>query len=261
MSAVTSAAPWDLTALLNAADPRATLPERHLWLARLMQWLRHGAAAVDDGAKTPRPVLRLRQLLQVLDQHPPHREAVQGLLQAFWREIDIAALFADLGFSPRLALASAMWQRVRAKVLPGTPVTHDLAALFPLLFEDRDDTWLRALDEPTLARAARLLGPENGNACWRSGLLEALTHLVSAVRSAAFAAPMRLRMDPPLLVNDPFGQLARSADALAAALRSRGIAVRERRAIYAALRRRIWRAPLSFLWPPRAAPQPAPSVP
>ena len=249
MSAVTSAAPWDLTALLNAADPRATLPERHLWLARLMQWLRHGAVAVDDGAKTPRPVLRLRQLLQVLDQHPTHRE------------IDIATLFADLGFSPRLALASAMWQRVRAKVLPGTPVTHDLAALFPLLFEDRDDTWLRALDEPTLARAARLLGPENGSACWRSGLLDALSHLVSAVRSAGFAAPMRLRMDPPLLVNDPFGQLARSADALAAALRSRGIAVRERRAIYAALRRRIWRAPLSFLWPPRAAPQPAPSVP
>ena len=35
------------------------------------------------------------------------------------------------------------------------------------------------------------------------------------------------------------------------ALRSRGIAVRERRAIYAAIRRRLWRRPLSFLWPPR----------
>ncbi|MEO5770562.1 MAG: recombinase, partial [Burkholderiaceae bacterium] len=35
------------------------------------------------------------------------------------------------------------------------------------------------------------------------------------------------------------------------ALRSRGIAVRERRAIYAAIRRRLWRKPLSFLWPPR----------
>ena len=229
---MTSAAPWDLTALLNAADPRATLPERHLWLARLMQWLRHGAVAADDGAKTPRPVLRLRQLLQVLDQHPPHREAVQGLMQAFWREIDIAALFADLGFSPRLALASAMWQRVRAKVLPGTPVTHDLAALFPLLFEDRDDTWLSALDEPTLARAARLLGPEDGSACWRSGLLDALAHLVSAVRSAGFAAPMRLRMDPPLLVNDPFGQLARSADALAAALLAGDAAATAQNALY-----------------------------
>ena len=32
---------WDLTALLNAADPQAELPERNLWLVRLMEWLRH----------------------------------------------------------------------------------------------------------------------------------------------------------------------------------------------------------------------------
>lgn len=31
---------WDLTALLNAADPTATLAERHLWLIRLVEWLR-----------------------------------------------------------------------------------------------------------------------------------------------------------------------------------------------------------------------------
>ena len=32
---------WDLTALVNAADPKANLAERHLWLVRLMEWLRH----------------------------------------------------------------------------------------------------------------------------------------------------------------------------------------------------------------------------
>ena len=61
---------WDLTALLNAADPRAPLAERHLWLARLFEWLRHAPAPRDvarDGApdaeprNTPRPVLRRRR--------------------------------------------------------------------------------------------------------------------------------------------------------------------------------------------------------
>ena len=36
------------------------------------------------------------------------------------------------------------------------------------------------------------------------------------------------------------------------ALRSRGIAVRERHALRAAIWRRLWRAPHTFLWPPRA---------
>ena len=31
---------WDLTALLNAADPRAGRAERHLWLVRLLEWVR-----------------------------------------------------------------------------------------------------------------------------------------------------------------------------------------------------------------------------
>ena len=68
-----SSSPWDLTALLNAADPRATRAERHLWLVRMMEWLRHAplqkdaaAAGSDAGAgtpaPTPRPVVRLRHL-------------------------------------------------------------------------------------------------------------------------------------------------------------------------------------------------------
>lgn len=35
------ASTWDLTALANAADPRADAPAQHLWLARLLEWLRH----------------------------------------------------------------------------------------------------------------------------------------------------------------------------------------------------------------------------
>lgn len=129
---------WDLTALLNAADPKAGLAERHLWLVRLMEWLRHAPlqrpAAADAAepapAATPRPLVKLRHLLRLLDQHPEHRTRVQGLLQAFWREIDAAALFADFGFSSRVALRQELFTRLRQRWLPGTPETADLAELF-----------------------------------------------------------------------------------------------------------------------------------
>ena len=84
MSAAKPTIAWDLTALLNAADGRAAQPERHMWLVRLMEWLRHvptrrEAAVATDGAgparperSTPMAVLRLRHLLRVLDQSPEH---------------------------------------------------------------------------------------------------------------------------------------------------------------------------------------------
>ena len=43
-------AAWDLTALVNAADARAGQAERHLWLVRLLEWLRHAPTAA-----TPQP--------------------------------------------------------------------------------------------------------------------------------------------------------------------------------------------------------------
>ena len=212
-----AAAPWDLSALLNAADPRATRPERHLWLARLMQWLRHAPTADDAPRTTPRPVLRLRLLLKALDQDSAHRARVQALLQAFWRDVDLASLPASLGLAPRTSLAAALVGGVAQRLLPATPDTADLGALFPLLFEDTDAGWLAELDDDTLERAVSLLRPDEPQV-WRRGLLDAMTHLVSAVRAAAFAPAMRLRMEPALLADDPFGQLARATDAVRDAL-------------------------------------------
>ena len=51
-----AAAAWDLTALLNAADPKAPRAERNTWLVRLVEWLRHGPVDTGSG-DTPRPVL------------------------------------------------------------------------------------------------------------------------------------------------------------------------------------------------------------
>ncbi|MBL8328266.1 MAG: recombinase [Rubrivivax sp.] len=207
---------WDLTALLHAADAAAPLPERNLWLVRLLEWLRHGPltlSAREDA--TPAPVLRLRQLCQVLERHEEHRQRVQALLASIRRDTDAVALLADFGFAPRASFASELARRLRLKLLPATPETHNLAELFALVFQPGDAAWLERLDAPTLQRCAALwpAGPGPGS----QTLLDAITMLCSAVRAAGFSAPLRLRMRADALQHEPFRQLARSADALRAA--------------------------------------------
>jgi site-specific recombinase len=242
---------WDLTALLNAADPRASQAERHLWLIRLFEWLRHrpdrsesaelqreaGADAAAPAARsarstngreeTPRAVLKLRFLLTVLEKNPTHRENVAALLARFWIEIDAAALLADFGFSHSAALFSEIGQRLRLRLLPGTPATTDLSALFNMLFSQRSDAaWLRAIDDATLTRLAILfdqtwapvtaLAPPVGDDLpplgWRAPFLDGIVYLTSSVMAAGFAGSLRPRMSPEALVDRPFRQLPRAAD-------------------------------------------------
>ena len=217
---------WDLPALLSAADPKATLAERNLWLVRLLEWVRHEAAQGDDAPQSdpdraPLPVLRLRHLLNVLDRNIEHRQRVVALLARFWQEIDTAALLADFGFTPRVDLFGELAQRLRTRLLPATPETADLSELFRLLFAGAGDAvWLRAIDAATLARLAAL-ADESWRAqpsgrgevpSWRAPFLDAIMYLASAVRASGFSGPLRQRMSVQLLADQPFRQLAREAE-------------------------------------------------
>jgi site-specific recombinase len=209
------AAAWDLTALINAANAKAALPERHLWLVRLMEWLRHApksALPPTEETRTPLPVLRLRHLLNVCERQAPLREQLQALMQAFWRDIDAASLYADFGFGARRSLASEVHSRLRERLLPGTPDTPELAALFNLLFKPDDVAWVASIDAATFARAAQLLGPAPGQA--QAALLKAITILVSAVHASGFSPALRRRMDAAALQGEPFRQLTQAASAL-----------------------------------------------
>ena len=211
---------WDLTALLQtaafAADPKSPLAERHLWLIRLLEWLRHAPLAADV-APAPNPALRLRHLLNVLDRNPEHRAQVSRLLVLFWRQVDSAALLADFGFSPRRDFGGELTQRLRGHLLPLTPATTDLGELFGLLFPQSDDgAWLEALDEATLPRVAALLHATPDD--WRTPFLDAIMYLTSAVRAAGFSGPLRQRMSSELLTGSggeaPFRELAQIAERL-----------------------------------------------
>lgn len=181
-----------------------------------MEWLRHApqsALPPTDEPRTPLPVLRLRHLLNLIDKQPGVRERAAGLVQAFWREVDAAALFADFGFGPRPSLTAETLRRLRERLLPGTPETTDLAALFQLLFEPGDAKWIAAIDDATLERLSALVDPGHATA-----LLDAVTILSSAVQAAGYSPALRQRMDKGALQDEPFRQLSACANALRQAL-------------------------------------------
>ncbi len=218
--AKSGASPWDLTALFNAADPKAGIAERHLWVIRLVEWLRRApleSEARTEARATPLPVLRLRHLLGVLERNPEQQARAAEMLALFLREVDSAALLADFGFAPRTGLWAEFGRRLRARVLPLTPATSDLGELFALLFPRGEDTgWLNAIDDETLARVARVLaaGDLDGKRDWRGPFFDAITFLASSVRAAGFSPQLRQRMSAELLVDAPFHQLARVGERL-----------------------------------------------
>ncbi len=209
------ASPWDLTALLNAADSKASMPERHLWLIRLLEWLRHAPVdAPAEAGSTPRAVLRLKHLLGVLDRNPEHRRRVTQLFRRFWSEVDNAGLLADFGFAPRNQLWSELIRRIRTRFLPLTPATTDLGELFALLLPHADDAdWMLAIDDAMLARVCAYIAPAGST--WREPFLDAIVFLASEVRASGFSAPIRQRMSTELLIDQPFRQLARAAEQVA----------------------------------------------
>ncbi len=214
---------WDLTALLNAADPQAPLAERNLWLVRLLEWLRH--APREDASGTPRtavrPVTRLKHLLNVLERHPEHAWAFSEVIAGVWNDVDAVSLFAEVGFAPRMALWHEALSRLRRRLLPQTTDTRDLADLFELLFGDEhDEDWIATIDDELLQRLSLLFraAPDDG---WRVEMRAAVTVLVSSVHAAGLAGPLRVRMDELLLQAKPFHQLPAAWEAVERALQNR----------------------------------------
>jgi site-specific recombinase len=209
---------WDLTALLNAADPQAALAERNLWLVRLLEWLRHAAPREQIPSGTLRPVVRLKHLLNVLERHPDHARRFSAVIAGVWNDVDAVSLFAEVGFAPRMALWHEFLGRLRRRLLPATTDTRDLAALFELLFGDRaDEDWIAAIDDELLGRLSLLFAatPDDG---WRVEARAAVTVLVSSVHAAGLSGMLRVRMDEPLLQDRPFHQLPAAWEAVERAL-------------------------------------------
>ena len=201
----------DLGDLLAVLDAQAPLAARHLWLIALMDWIR------GDRTSATGAVGRVRLFLDAVQAQPE----VQARLRAWWQvlgdTVDATTLLADYGFAPRAAFVSEFAERLRHKLLPGTPETADAAELFSLLLPTAFDAeWIGLLDEPTLDRIGDALGSAGDAAVtpWQHLLLEAITYCASQIRAAGFSPEVRLRMSAPARDAQPFHALAADCDAL-----------------------------------------------
>ena len=189
---------FDIEAFLDAANAQVTPVARHIWLIRLIDWVRRGE-----------PVSGMQCVVRLLDgtAHPARRERVVALLAAMWRDTDVAALLSDFGFSPRSAFLNELGERLRGRMLPQSPETNDLAVLFGLLFSDADDAdWLAALDTTTLDgigalwhdalhHAATPFGePQRAPLGWHDAFFDAMLYLGTQVRATGFSPAFRSRM-------------------------------------------------------------------
>ena len=196
----------DLAVLLDALGPDAPLAQRHLWLIDLLRWVR------GDASDPQTSVARVRLLLDAVQSRPEWRARWQRWLAVFVMSVDVTPLLADFGFSPRSAFVSELGQRLRRKLLPGTPETTDLGDLFDLLMPTRFDMrWLQALDADTLTRVRTLLldAPADSPAAgfWSKAVLDALTFSVGQLSATGFASEIRTRMSPEAQAQQHFHHL------------------------------------------------------
>ncbi|MDP9918863.1 site-specific recombinase [Variovorax boronicumulans] len=208
-----AAASRDLQGLLAGLDPTADVAQRHIWLINLFDWLR------GDRASPQAAIGRVQLLLDAVEARPELRDRLRAWWRAFTQSVDLTALLADYGFAPRTAFLSEFGERMRRKILPGTPETTDASDLFRLVLPGVFDAgWIALLDDTQLARIGALLADAapmpDGSARWRHTVMDAVTYCCSQVVATGFSPELRLRISPEAGEARPFHALMADLDAL-----------------------------------------------
>ncbi|CAN7195149.1 site-specific recombinase [Variovorax paradoxus] len=189
-----AAASLDLQGLLARLDPTADVAQRHIWLIDVFDWLR------GDRASPQAAVGRVSLLLDAVEARPELRGRLRAWWRAFTQAVDLTTLLADYGFAPRTAFVSELTERLRRKILPGTPETTDASDLFRMVLPGAFDAgWIALLDDAQLARIGNLLADAalddiDGAPRWRHTVMDAVTYCSSQVVAAGFSPELRLRM-------------------------------------------------------------------
>lgn len=199
----------DLIELLRAIDPEAPLAERHLWLMRLLDWVR------GDTEDPDMAVARVRMLIDAAEVRPEWLKLWHHWWEEFLTTVDATPLLADLGFAQQGAFMSEGVHRLSRKLIPPTPETTDLSELFPLLFPTEFDAkWLRALDARTLTRLRLVLfraapdaPPPNINDYAMRTLMDAMMFAITQICAIGHSTAVRTRMSDDAKRERAFAQL------------------------------------------------------
>lgn len=202
--------------LMERANPFAGWNERANWMIDIAEWIRHEpkVTLLDEAAWRRVKLLRIRFLLDWLDQRRNVRVIVQACLQKTLREAVGPELFVATGLSREPAFFSELWERIIKLVLPKPPAHQDLSMLFTSMFPEPDDAdWLLALDPPTLSRLWKLCADDGIEHNYRQQIDEALLYLVTMVISVGVSPDFRQRLEPRMpLMATPFMALRRELE-------------------------------------------------
>ena len=182
----------DLPGLLRTLNPDAALAERHVWLIKLFDWIR------GDNTSAQAAVARVQAIIDAVQQQPELQVRLHAWCETLIQTVDATSLLADFGFAPRTAFVSELGERLRRKLLPGTPETRDASALFALVVPTRFDAqWLSALDELQVEQLGRLLSANRQRDArrWQHSLLDAISYCTAQIRATGFSPELRQRMD------------------------------------------------------------------
>jgi site-specific recombinase len=182
----------DLRSLLATLDPDAGLAARHIWLIGLFDWLRGDESTVDG------TLARLQTLMDAVHAQPELEVRLKAWWQVLFKTVEVTTLLADFGFAPRTAFVSELAERLRRKILPGTPETINAAELFPLVAPTRFDAqWLTAIPDAQMEQLTALLSShtQTDTLIWQHALMDALTYCTAQIRATGFAPELRLRMN------------------------------------------------------------------
>lgn len=160
---------------------------------------------------------RVEQLVNAFENDAEAHQRLMAWWLTFIDHVDITTLLADFGFAPRTAMITELAERLRSKIMPGTPETIDASELFSIALPDEFDArWLNALPEPLLQRMAQLLAPADsqGASYWQHALLNAITYCAGQMLATGFAPELRLRMSEEAREARPFHDLIRDVESL-----------------------------------------------
>jgi site-specific recombinase len=208
-----AAASHDLQGLLARLDPTADVAQRHIWLIDVFDWLRGDRASPQAAAG------RVSLLLDAIEARPELRERLRAWWRAFTQTVDLTTLLADYGFAPRTAFVSELSERLRRKILPGTPETTDASDLFRMVLPGVFDAgWIALQGDAQLARIGDLLADAaldgDGAPRWRHTVMDAVTYCSSQVVAAGFSPELRLRTSADHHETRPFHALMSDLDEL-----------------------------------------------
>jgi len=201
----------------------------HAWLGERDHHIVVPVSAPRLGPDKDPTCNRARVWFYILDSSPEVRDRYHAGIAAILEETDGVSLFALAGLPNDRGLLAETFDRIFRIVLPAPREDHELAKLFLRLFpSDRQLEHAFSLPDEQLLRMGSLIVPVDLPEAWDqpvASLLDAFCLLAARVQGLGLSEGLRIRSQRGPVQQSPFYRMARAADGLVEAMRTReGIA-------------------------------------